>query len=79
MSHWLRSVQMWCLQLQRRAWRALAGVVLWMLRAIQAAVCWSTQPESAQKPAASSAKRVRKERDLGVPDTARRQGRWALS
>ena len=78
MSHWLRWVQMCCLQLQRRVWRPLACVVLWM-RAIQAAVCWSTQPESAQKPAASSAKRVREERDLGVPDTARRQGRWALS
>lgn len=78
MSHWLRSVQIRCLQLQKRVWRALACVVLWM-RAIQAAVCWSTQPGSAQKPAASSAKRVRKERDLGVPDTARRQGRRALS
>ena len=79
MSRWLRSVQMWCLQLERwAALRVLACVVLWM-RAIQAAVCWSTQPESAQKPAASSAKRVREERDLGVPDTARRQGRWALS
>lgn len=79
MSHWLRSVQVRCLQLQRQLWRALACVVLWMRRAIQATAYWSTQPESAQKPAASSAKRVRKERDLGVPDTARRQGRWALS